>query len=63
MSEVKLCYVLACASDVILMHCKQIQSYVGALKLYLVTKDMKLDNAEVSTIKFIGDVPHADIRE
>ena len=61
--EVKTLYALACASDVIVMHCKEIHSFVGPSQLYLLMKNMKLDNYEVSTIKFIGQVPRVDIRE
>ena len=56
MTEAKPCYVLASASDIFIMYSKKIHSCVGAMKLYLLTKDMKLDNSEVGTIKFIGNV-------
>ena len=61
--EVKPSYALACASDVIVMYCKEIHSFVGPSQLYLLMKRMKLDNYEVDTIKFIGQVPRVDIRE
>jgi len=61
--EVKPLYALACASDVIVMYCKEIHSFVGPSQLYLLMKRMKLDNNEVDTIKFVGQVPRVDIRE
>ena len=63
MTEGKHCFVLATASSVILMHRKQIQSFVGPSDVYMLMKDMKLENSEVSTIKFRGEVPRIDIRE
>ena len=61
MTEKKPRYALACAFDVILMYSKKNHSYIGPFKLYLLMKDMKLDDSDVNCIKFIGDVPRVDI--
>ena len=63
MTEKKPCFALACASDIILMYSKKIHSYVGPCKLYLLVKDMKLENTDVNSIKFIGNVPRVDMRQ
>ena len=48
-------------SAVLVLHSKNIHSFVGPSDLFLVKKGMKLDNTKVTTIKFIGNVPCQDI--
>ena len=44
-------------SNILVMHSKQIQAFVGPSCLYLVMKGMKLKGSEVATIKFMPAVP------
>ena len=52
---------LPSTSVVLVLHSKDIQSFIGPSDLFLVKKGMKLDNTKVTTIKFIGNVPRQDI--
>ena len=57
----KTCNNTASASNVLITNKKKICAYVGPSKLYIVMKGMKIQNTEVTTIKFIGNVPRSDI--
>ena len=48
-------------ADILVLHNRDIQAFVGPSRLYLLLKGMKLDNLDVTTIKFVGQVPRLDI--
>ena len=49
------------ASRALVQQSKRIHAFVGPSKLYMVMKGMKLRNFEVTTVRFIGNVPRLDI--
>ena len=61
--KMKSCHALASASNVLITNKKQISSFVGPSKLYIVMKGMKIENTEVQIIAFLGRVPHLDIEQ
>ena len=49
------------AANTLIANKKTIVSFVGPSNLYLVMKGMKLNNVEVTTIKFVGTLPRSAI--